>query len=179
MSTIWADSDGVHDDFAAPADLDEWLNAVGVELAGETAKPTDLDQALRLRDATRRLAAHVTADTRLAAASRMERIDYAITTLNDAVRFTPHPRLDWCDDTLSIAADTPGARVRSGLAVVALATMQLLGGSDAATVRACNAPGCVLYFVRTHPRREWCSVACGNRVRAARHYERVRADRAR
>jgi predicted RNA-binding Zn ribbon-like protein len=32
----------------------------------------------------------------------------------------------------------------------------------------------VLYFVKTHPRREWCSVACGNRVRAARHYQRGR-----
>jgi predicted RNA-binding Zn ribbon-like protein len=40
---------------------------------------------------------------------------------------------------------------------------------------ACHAPGCVLYFLKTHPRREWCSVTCGNRVRAARHYERIRA----
>ena len=38
---------------------------------------------------------------------------------------------------------------------------------DVPAVRACYAPGCVLYFMKTHPRREWCSVACGNRVRAA------------
>jgi predicted RNA-binding Zn ribbon-like protein len=42
-------------------------------------------------------------------------------------------------------------------------------------LRACRAPGCVLYFVRDHPRQEWCSVTCGNRARAARHYRRLRA----
>ena len=38
--------------------------------------------------------------------------------------------------------------------------------------RATHAPGCVLYFVQDHPRREWCSTACGNRARVARHYDR-------
>ncbi|MFI6847287.1 CGNR zinc finger domain-containing protein [Kitasatospora sp. NPDC050467] len=36
-------------------------------------------------------------------------------------------------------------------------------------------PGCVLYFVKKHPRREWCSAGCGTRARAARHYERTEA----
>ena len=59
-----------------------------------------------------------------------------------------------------------------------LSAVGLLGGADAARLRACYAPGCVLYFVKTHPRREWCSVACGNRVRAARHYQRARGHKA-
>jgi predicted RNA-binding Zn ribbon-like protein len=42
-------------------------------------------------------------------------------------------------------------------------------------LRACLAPRCVLYFVKDHPRRAWCSTACGNRERAARHYARRRA----
>ena len=46
-------------------------------------------------------------------------------------------------------------------------------GSDP-QLRACLAPGCVLYFVKDHPRREWCGPACGNRARAARHYRRHR-----
>ena len=62
----------------------------------------------------------------------------------------------------------------TGLAQVADQSVGLLAGQDAARLRACYAPGCVLYFVKTHPRREWCSVACGNRVRAARHYQRAR-----
>jgi predicted RNA-binding Zn ribbon-like protein len=62
--------------------------------------------------------------------------------------------------------------VTAGLAGVAEDAIQLLAGDDAASLRACHAPGCVLYFVKTHPRRQWCSVACGNRARAARHYQR-------
>jgi predicted RNA-binding Zn ribbon-like protein len=42
-------------------------------------------------------------------------------------------------------------------------------------LRACLAPSCVLYFTKTHPRREWCSPACGNRARVARHYRRHQA----
>ena len=42
-------------------------------------------------------------------------------------------------------------------------------------IRACGAPGCVLVFLRGHTRREWCSAACGNRARQARHYARSRA----
>ena len=48
----------------------------------------------------------------------------------------------------------------------------LFGGPDRLLIRSCPAPGCVLYFLREHPRREWCSTTCGNRVRAARHYDR-------
>nr|WP_137969774.1 CGNR zinc finger domain-containing protein [Streptomyces antimycoticus] len=33
-------------------------------------------------------------------------------------------------------------------------------------------PNCLLFFVKHHARREWCSPACGNRVRVARHYRR-------
>ncbi|MEV4949010.1 CGNR zinc finger domain-containing protein [Streptomyces sp. NPDC053755] len=46
--------------------------------------------------------------------------------------------------------------------------------SPTLTVKPCLAPGCVLYFERTPPRREWCSPGCGNRARAARHYNRHR-----
>jgi predicted RNA-binding Zn ribbon-like protein len=55
--------------------------------------------------------------------------------------------------------------------------VDILTGPAATRLRACYAPGCVLYFVKAHPRREWCSDACGNRVRAARHYQRSRAGR--
>jgi predicted RNA-binding Zn ribbon-like protein len=38
-----------------------------------------------------------------------------------------------------------------------------------------RAPGCVLLYVSDHPRRQWCSNACGNRARQARHYRRTHA----
>ena len=58
------------------------------------------------------------------------------------------------------------------------AAVRLFTGPERESLRACHAPGCVLYFVKSHPRREWCSVACGNRVRAARHYQRARGHQA-
>ena len=69
------------------------------------------------------------------------------------------------------------------LSSIAKESIELLTGDDRPRLRACHGPGCVLYFVKDHPRREWCSNACGNRARAARHYHRHRkshaADRAR
>ena len=60
------------------------------------------------------------------------------------------------------------------LGVIASSTIALVGGSQAGDLRACGAPGCVLMFVKDHPRREWCSTACGNRARQARHYARTK-----
>lgn len=177
MSTIWADAAGIHDDLGQPGDVDAWLDAVGIGRSGQRANDADLVEAVRLRDAVRRLASHVTADSREPAASPVPDIDEAVRTLNEAVRYTPFLRLARHEEQLLIGSGEPGTAVRAGLAKVAEQAVRLLAGTGAAQLRACNAPGCVLYFVKTHPRREWCSVACGNRARAARHYQRVRAGR--
>jgi predicted RNA-binding Zn ribbon-like protein len=60
------------------------------------------------------------------------------------------------------------------LAALAADAIELLTGTHRADLRACGAPGCVLMFLKDHPRREWCSNACGNRARQARHYQRAR-----
>lgn len=36
-------------------------------------------------------------------------------------------------------------------------------------LRACEAPGCIMFFVPSAGRRQWCSATCGNRARVARH----------
>ena len=61
------------------------------------------------------------------------------------------------------------------LAVFAADAIDLLTGPLRGEIRACGAPGCVLLYVRDHPRRQWCSNACGNRARQARHYRRTHA----
>ncbi|MEU1123998.1 CGNR zinc finger domain-containing protein [Streptomyces sp. NPDC005899] len=61
------------------------------------------------------------------------------------------------------------------LGATAGAAVELFGGPDAGRLRACEAPGCILYFVRRHARRAWCTVGCGNRVRVSRHSRRSRA----
>lgn len=174
MSTIWADADGVHDDLAAPADVDAWLEAVGISTGEAHAGDAELAAAIALRDAVRRLAAYLTGDDRQIAASAMTGIGEATAVLNHAVRHSATPMLANRDGRLRIVPDDSVSAVSAGLAQVAGACVQLFGSDEAHKLRACYAPGCVLYFVKSHPRREWCSVACGNRARAARHYQKVR-----
>jgi predicted RNA-binding Zn ribbon-like protein len=174
MSTIWADADGSHDDLRTTADLNDWLDAVGVDRAGARATEGELATARALRDAVRLLAAHVTGDDRPGAAAAPADVAAALDQVNVTAAELPAPRLALRDGRLELGPPGGPTRVTTGLAQVAEQAVALLGGEDAGRLRACYAPGCVLYFVKTHPRREWCSVACGNRVRAARHYRRAR-----
>jgi predicted RNA-binding Zn ribbon-like protein len=174
MSTIWADADGPHDDLRTTADLNDWLDAVGVDRSGARATEGELATARALRDAVRLLAAHVTGDDRPGAAAATADVAAALDQVNATAAELPAPRLALRDGRLELGPPGGPSPVTTGLAQVAEQAVALLGGQDAVRLRACYAPGCVLYFVKTHPRREWCSVACGNRVRAARHYQRAR-----
>jgi predicted RNA-binding Zn ribbon-like protein len=59
------------------------------------------------------------------------------------------------------------------LARIAWSTIELVGGPDRDRLRRCGS--CGNLFVATRSDRRWCSVACGNRVRVARHHARRRA----
>lgn len=172
MNTIWADRHGVHDALTTTENLHAWLTAVALD-DRPALDSTDLSRFRTLRDALRRLAALVTDDTRPAAASATTNVDKAIADVNGAARQAlTWPQLHYEDGGL-VASEagraTPGLRALSS---VAKESIELLTGHDRPRLRACKAPGCVLYFVKYHSRREWCSNACGNRARAARHYQR-------
>ena len=169
MNTIWADTAGVHDALTTPQQLTAWLDALfprlpAIAAAGRRARPDkdDLAQFQRLRDALRDLAAELTDDPRPHAAHR------------NVTRAAPSwPRLRWTSRA-AVAAVPAGTRpATAALSTIAAEAVGLFVASDT-TLRACLAPGCVLYFIKDHPRREWCSASCGNRARAARHYERHR-----
>ena len=190
MNTIWADRSGVHDALADGAGTLAWLRAVEPRLPRSPAvdrwlrdmsstEPSELSDATeglrRLRDALRRVAATRTADPRPAAASAIEDALDAVGVVNGAAAAAPR----W--STLEPGADGFVRRTRTeaspGATITALLAedgIDLCTGPWGDELRACLAPGCVLYFVRQHPRREWCSSACGNRARAARHYQRHR-----
>jgi predicted RNA-binding Zn ribbon-like protein len=161
MNTIWADRDGVHDTLADADGLAGWLVAIGE--SGDAV----LGDFRALRDALRTLAAEVTDDTRSVADPNRD-VHRAVATLNKACASAPSwSRLDWSEQRVE--------RVTSGnavLPVVAEAAVTLFTSEQRDELRACYAPGCVLYFVRDHPRRQWCSAGCGNRARVARHYAR-------
>jgi predicted RNA-binding Zn ribbon-like protein len=170
MNTVWADRAGVHDDLTSVEALGAWL--ADAEMPVTDARDTDLAQALSLRDGLRRLAAVATADGRTRAATGLT-AEQALTTVNAALALAPPAQLHLTTDAVSYAPPPGAPDIRQALAVVATEGADLLTAADA-PLRACLAPGCVLYFVKDHPRRAWCSTTCGNRARAARHYARHR-----
>lgn len=175
MNTIWADRAGVHDDLRTTSGLADWLVAIGVTDRPVRVTSDDVARARRLRDALRRVAALCTDDTRVAAASAVEDIDVAIAEINSLVAACPPtPRLTLRDGQLIGDTATVGPPVTRALTAVAGEAIEVFTRADSPQLRACHAPGCVLYFLQDHPRREWCSTTCGNRARAARHYRRHR-----
>ena len=84
-------------------------------------------------------------------------------------------QLDWPSRsqprTWLAAAATPEQHVH---ALIARSAIALVAGDAPGTLRTCRAPGCARLFLATNPRRMWCSAACGNRVRVARHAARGR-----
>ncbi len=180
MNTIWADTAGVHDDLATPTALHDWLVTVDHRYAAdalEDPRPNELGEAKLLRDSLRRLAAFSTDDRRPAAQSPGDSVDDAVAAVNRAVTHLPHAQLVIRGGRLHRDRPAPSSPTRVALAELAHDSIDMLTGPSATKLRACHGPGCVRYFVRSHPRREWCSEACGNRARAARHYRRIRAAR--
>lgn len=170
MNTIWADRDGVHDALVDRTDLLTVLRATGYPVADVTGR--HVGEARRLRDALRRLAAAATRDERLRAATALDEPE-AIDAVNAVMTVAPEREvLTRTPDGWELRAE-PTDSPDTALAHLARAGARLLATGDP-PLRACYAPGCVLYFTADHPRREWCSVACGNRARAARHYRRHR-----
>lgn len=128
------------------------------------AQPTagDLTAARALRDAFRAAAA---------AHADGEDIDPAdLAVINATTAAAPHCRE--LDPALTTRVTRTGPPVTAALAALAENAITLLAEGH---VRVCGRKGCVLLFVKDHHRREWCSAGCGNKVRAARHYEKVKA----
>jgi len=96
-----------------------------------------------------------------------------VRTLNRISAGAPRwPELEVVDGECSISERARNDIVSGALARIARDAIRILGSPLRDDLRACHGPGCVLFFVKDHPRREWCSAACGNRARAARHYRR-------
>ncbi|MGW3499818.1 CGNR zinc finger domain-containing protein [Streptomyces globisporus] len=184
-STIRHDGDGgVLDDLDTVRGAHRWLQQRPGILA---AAPGDLvvDEELReavvdVRRAVRALFARVVspAPPSPADAHRLLPLDEAMRLLNAAAAREPvAPQLHWPAEGppttgLLSAEGDPGVRL---VAALARDAVDFLSGPQREHLRACRAPRCVRYFVKSHGRQEWCKPSCGNRARVARHYERARA----
>jgi predicted RNA-binding Zn ribbon-like protein len=155
---------GGRDLLGGPRDLERWLARRGIEEPGLALRLADFRD---LRSAVRSLIA--------AALEARPLPPDAVEALNAASAAAPaHPRLEHRDGaTLLIAVETAPAAARI-FAGIARSAMELVGGPDRERLRSCPAPRCGRYFLAARPRQRWCSAACGNRVRVARHHERLR-----
>jgi predicted RNA-binding Zn ribbon-like protein len=134
------------------------------DLRGVTAD--DLALARELRDTIRALDA-------ASSEGRLPHPD-VVTTLNRHAGRTPRWRELRTEPQPHATGCTAGRPVEAALAALAEEAVDLFAGRLRQDVRGCRGPGCVLFFVRDSPRREFCSAGCANRARAARHYARSR-----
>ena len=164
-NTLYAGGGERIDAIADAAGLGAWLGAVAGDLpVGAQAIDASAVTAFHeLRAAVR--AAIESAVGATAVPPRARR------TLNDAAAACPRSMQLAADGTRRVRyhADDP---TQIALAAIAAETIALVSGPRARDLRACGAPGCVLAFLKDHPRRTWCCTACGNRARQARHYAR-------
>ncbi|MET9503804.1 ABATE domain-containing protein [Streptomyces sp. NPDC006622] len=169
---------GIADDLTDPTGLTTWIRAHADDLPvtpGYAADAPALTAVRDLRAAVRALFAHAVRPgaPSPADAARLLPVPEALDRLNTAAARRPTvPVLHWTG-----GAD-PGVRLRPVpdggdlTAALAQAVIAFLTGPDRQRLRACHAPRCVRYFLKDHPRQEWCRPSCGNRARVARHHER-------
>ncbi|MEV4807773.1 CGNR zinc finger domain-containing protein [Nonomuraea sp. NPDC049421] len=176
-STIRHDGNGgVADDLATLEDATNWLHQQ-VDAVDITVDEQLRSELVELRRAIRALFAHAVspAPPSRADANRLMPLDQAMTHLNAAAaREAIVPQLTWPEGgtpRTDVLSTEPDGNVRL-IAALARAAIDFLSGPHREQLRACNAPRCVRYFVKTHGRQEWCKPSCANRARAARHYQR-------
>ncbi|TDD75102.1 CGNR zinc finger domain-containing protein [Actinomadura rubrisoli] len=178
-STVRAERSGLTDRLATAQGLTHWVHeqdlAPYLDTAAFTTDEATRAQIVDLRQAVRALFARAVAPGPPSSADAAELPPFpdALALINAAAA-PVLSRLDWRDaprKRLSPTVDDPADRLAAALANAAV---DFFADPIVAQIRVCPAPRCVLYFIKRHPRQEWCSVACGNRARAARHYHQHR-----
>jgi predicted RNA-binding Zn ribbon-like protein len=172
-NTIYVGDGVVVDGLAEPASASAWLAALRERfpLGGAGGAPNQ-DELTALRDVVRDVLG-ATVEQRTPSRAVIEALNAASARAPRSVAALwrrggdPEPIVRFHSDR------------RADIVISAIATdaIALVTGPARTELRSCRAPGCVLMFLKDHPRREWCSGACGNRARQARHYQRTRARR--
>jgi predicted RNA-binding Zn ribbon-like protein len=166
LETLRQDGDALIDDLDDPMSARAWLERVGLGWLGEAA----IAELSWLRD---RLRVFLTA---LVGGDMPD--DSILDALNQAAADAPVTLRGLLadDGTLHVERTTPTTTdgLTTARAHVARGSLALLTEPVRSQLRLCDAPNCVRFFLKQHPRQEWCTPACGNRARVARHYARHR-----
>src|ERR687896_363330 len=145
-------------------ELDTWIKAERGRIADVGSARGRLEDVRTLRDALYDLL-HASAGGRRPAGD-------TIHFLNAVSRAVPVAPI--LDQRMRIREEPSSAdpfeRFQSALARSA---MEVVGGEHG-TLAECGAPSCGMLFLRNNLRQTWCSSACGNRARVARHAARSR-----
>ncbi|HJS25806.1 MAG TPA: CGNR zinc finger domain-containing protein [Actinomycetota bacterium] len=157
----------------SPADLVRWLEGIEPELG-----PAPAETGLRLadfrslREAIRSL---------FGASATGETVSpEAVETVNSvSAAVSAYPSLDASDPRVPVVVEVPsaGSRTAEILALLSRSAISLVGGPDRERLRSCGGSGCGRFFLASRPSQVWCSPACGNRARVARHHARRRVAR--
>ena len=125
------------------------------------------------RDSTAEWRATRAARSTLQAVVRGHQPASSLAPLLDGVRYCPSTSQDGVEWRL----DTPAGQTAAVRSVLA---WDALRRTRPGRLRPCENPECALFLIdHSKPNRaRWCSMAaCGNRMKARRHYERTRAGR--
>lgn len=170
-NTIYAVRGTSYDGLAEQMSADAWMIAIADRLPLEARGTSVTASVLRDLRTPMREILH-------AAVDRTPPPPMALWALNESTAAAPHALtgVPVAGDGLQLVTTHPGSTpAQVVIAALAASGLELAGGPLRHNLRACRAPGCVLLFLKDHPRREWCSVACGNRARQARLIARRRA----
>jgi predicted RNA-binding Zn ribbon-like protein len=178
-------SGGVTDELSHAVGMTAWVHERvalfegGFDVAGFTADEDARERIVAVRQAVRALFARAVrpGPPNSADAAHLLPAVRALEVLNESAACVPFaPQLVWAEDVApSVHLHTNEVdEVLLLNAALARAAIEFLAGPQRERLRACPAPRCVRYFVKEHGKQEWCKASCGNRARAARHYQRHR-----
>ena len=163
-NTVWpARRRGPMDTIASTSDLRVWLDRAAIP-----ASTHDLDERMdelrSLRTAVRQLlAAHAAGDVLPRRA--MEILNLFATEAPEVHQLVPDDKSSRI--VTEMLSDDPASLL---FGRVAMSTMEVLTSMN---VGVCAAPSCGLFFIAERAGQRWCSNACGNRARVARHAART------
>jgi predicted RNA-binding Zn ribbon-like protein len=166
-SLVTTPGDGTVDALVTPAAAGGWLAERGLVPEGTELQEFCAGRLTTLREDVRALLHAVVGCRRPESAT--------LRAINEAMTLTPTAELLRWDPQqgLSRVSGCSNAQaVEHAMATLAADAAALVTGPDAGRLAACGAPSCNRLLIRTHARRHWCSVRCGDRVRAARAYAR-------
>jgi predicted RNA-binding Zn ribbon-like protein len=165
LGLAMANSTGTPDQLGTPGALRAWLAEHRVDSG--TASDAVL---LRVGDFRALRAALIVAFRRSAeGSSPTDDVVEALNTSSAMAPMWPVLRIDGTAQHLEMET-SDASQTTQILASIARSAIELLGGPDAARLREC--PACGRFFLASRPRQVWCSGACGNRTRVARHRSR-------